>query len=1232
MTRIDKRKTKRGTVLLMVVGLLAMLFMLVTAYITLARFDRLTAQYASRGQQIEQILGSVNDVVSQQIMRTSAGGAGAMVTGENYADIPGYREGRWMSSLEPVRDPGSPSVQRFPENYQYPGVTSLDPNDSGNKRLARSDPTNPDPGLMFDGNTDGVTVVRPDNPSGNPDTGFNARRPFMDADADGITDSSFPNVALVTEAANAVTGTTVRADNFNPAAISEANDPVGYRAWRQFDEQARYETAVRIVPHGGMVLAALPESTSWNRDFVYHMFNWMLHPTDSRDSLHLGNDPNDLALLENLWATSGAIEPVLRVRGGLLPSAGGSETLPPALRTLDQRFSMTFNWMRRETARRTDPWQRFNIADATEWNLWRGAMSLDPDAYNAGDGSVGPNPPLSKYASRRLITTVNNSDDLAREQSSSFRNYRDPNDLPGIDAGQLKFYLGRITDPTTGAFLADGTFHRARGPAIVRELAGYFHEMLADYKTFDAPMESPTENPDDDTLRRRQAFMLAVNTVAFAAPRSTAMPGRIDAVWCDDAANSRVYVGYAPQPFITQVMAYKKTDQMTNTDQIALAVELYNPNDPYWNGSNDDQALYMPQFAISLNDGYENGGAIRRLDGTNVQNVPTLWRLDGREFLKIYINDNGFNDYFSQHDPNMQRQPVIGNLSVSAVNREIRVKLWREALSSPGGGPMWVLVDELEIKEPADRPPDPSETGPGGNGQTPGGIGHDPPPGPAPEGWKGSWTDAWRDTRTESYWGLDPSHPDPARWRCTIVLPKTKPASWTTLTEFYYRDEDDGMPHEAIGNNGQPNRLLDLGAARPDPMDPNDPVQRWGPTSPLCTMNANGNGMQVELHGAPRPASFPTVGFMLFVPRFSHTVKYDGANVIDRKAAGEYLFQQWEKKLYTKDRADLGHMPIFDNNQHAGACAPPVFPDAPAGTGRVPWGLLVFDYFTTLNPAEVDPYRVPGRVNINMAPWYVLAGLPVIGPMSRTNLNLPIFTTAGGSFTNASPAFWSVSSGVLTGTGQDGTVRRPVAGVLNSDDAANGWYRLKPWLAQSVAAYRDRLQYVSADWPWPDAWKRNDTSAQYRSAIYGEIRGEGTGTTKLAYRGFLTLGELVNVMGFDSTMPSEWALGADHTALARGDFMKAVSLMALLDTHFLTTRSNTYTIYTTLTDRENPQSSLRSQVTIDRSKLLPKLVWTDLNTNGVPDSPDEYNVIQNSSGPEVIGQREVGYFNARYDD
>jgi hypothetical protein len=159
-------------------------------------------------------------------------------------------------------------------------------------------------------------------------------------------------------------------------------------------------------------------------------------------------------------------------------------------------------------------------------------------------------------------------------------------------------------------------------------------------------------------------------------------------------------------------------------------------------------------------------------------------------------------------------------------------------------------------------------------------------------------------------------------------------------------------------------------------------------------------------------------------------------------------------------------------------------------------------------------------------------------------------------------------------------------------------------------------------------------------------RGDPSGNPPKQY-GFLSIGELLNVQGFDSTVYDRTTGAAAPLANVQdipvlengagqghGDFFKAVSLLATLDTDFLCTRSNTFTAYVTVTDRQKPQSSVRAQVTFDRSNLLPRLVY---DANGKPIYQDPLHpfkpaTLKNDGLPEAIGERQIGYFNARYDD
>lgn len=1251
MRSVADRKRKRATILVMIVGLLAMLFMLVTAYITVARFDRVTLSMAAQGDAVDEIVTSMNDLLGASIARTEA--QGAVVIGANYADIPGFGTSTWLASGDPVRDPNSFTGHDFtnaqPYDYIYPALTSLDDHSATSLRMTD---------LMVNTWDDAYALSELAAGSGREDVIFNARWTAPDADGDGLPDALFSANALGTELANAVAGTPVRADvtpiDPDPNYIA---DKKLLRDWQAYDETARYAYASRVISHGGMVQIACPKEAShdWCRTFMQGMFNWVANPKDPLTGL-------DSTIMDELWLQRADIEPMLRIRGGMLISEAAADRanpqgLPPALEELQQDYDYGYTigpWY--DTSFKQDSFTRFNLDDADDWIAWRAATNIDVNEYfQSGDNNA-----REGYLPRRILTTQNNSDDLARIQNP----IAPTGSQLGLNPGALKFCLHDITSTRDvagvpyGAFSVNRVFNdslplplpgrtKPRGHEIIEQLASYYYEMLADVRG--APTWGSVEQPGqfgrEAVSRRQQAFMLAVNTVAFAAPRRTGAgyEGWFDDIWYTDTADPAgqvTYHGYTPQPFITQVVVHGEghdpdpNDPNTPSDpndpnfpdhDLAVAVELFFPHDPGpntsdWNSkfssslfSVNPYALPLDQFGISIHD--PNDPLPNRV--WFVDTGLAGKRLNGRQFLTIILRDG--NNRLDTALPD-ETHDSTGSLDLIDIDTNVglEVRLWRwSSLYDPNGGH---VIDRMQIDF---------------------GVPKSEVDGKKTEDFIAQ---GYRDTNTMgpgqglSYYGGaagdDPN--DYARWR--MVTGKTRDQFLIgpladMLVPSYVASLN--KPQVAVGQTGS--------VALPS---------IFSTPTPLYTMNADPE--KIGLHGAWRPASFPTPGFVLFVPRFSH-VEVNGTPI----TLSRVLEKQWTGRNYSatgnnRPPADFGHMPIFDNNHTMGA--------AQGGfgtTGQVPWGLLAFDYFTTIDPRgfdpndpndpndDIDPYQIPGRININAASWHVLAGLPVIGPASINGGNLPLFSTLPGGFgnsTRAAPAFWSTTSGVLAGIGWNGAPRFPadytyLGGRLVQGTSDGQWFRLGPSFGQAIAAYRDRLQYTTeggiptvmqradlrndSDPNASLAYTYRDTTGLYTGCNYGELRGQDDE----AKRGFLTLGELVNVPGFDLSNNTELLSGPGSTVLGQGDFMKSVALLALLDTHFLTTRSNTFTIYSTLTDRDRPQASLRSQVTIDRSKLLPRLV--DTNNDG--DFRDA-TVIQDLGQPEIIGERRTGYYNARYDD
>jgi hypothetical protein len=1200
-------RRRRATVLLMIVGLLAMLFMLVSAFIVLARFERQTVQMMGQADQITQILDSITDVAVGAIRGPSGSD---LVSGAAYVDYPGAGDPNdpswgspWLASAEPVHDPASGTY--LPEDYRLPAVSGFtgpaDPNDPNAVPLTR---------LMLDDPNDGYVYVDPSQPLLG-DTPANVRQPFADANGDGIPDSLFSGAGLLTELANAMGGRAVHATGIDPSVLggdAVSSDLLRNIArWQQYDSTARYAVAENIISHGGMVQVSAPTNqVMWNSTFTQGMFSWIRHPTDPARL-----PPEWYALLQAMGAQSASVEPVLRRRGGLLAGSRGNsqDGVPPALWELQQQFSLTFAPNYQQFNGRNN-WQRFNLADANDWDAWRYAVAIDAPYYN----SVYPNDAAARnyYVPRQILTTVNNSDELARIETAKTATWSGL----GLRPGALKFYLGRIAS----AFDVNGHYDGlAGGPAVVGELANYYYEMLGSYSDWYNPNDPNTLNDPNGVYeavsRSRQAYMLAVNTVAFAAPRD--VNGNVDAVYYDststDPNDAARYIGYAPQPFITQVVAYNNPGRDPNDPneflaQVALAIELYNPNEP---GFGD---LDTTRFAVSVCDPNDASTCDAKMAEQLSTLPPVTGLIPGRSFLLLAVNDQGANTYFDDqtYDHYPTKPLLIADRSVSA--KDIRVGLWRATSTAgapsvdPGG---WYLVDEMVLD-----PNEPNDPG---------------------EKW---WENVQRDCTWEPYLGVSGPTSAPGRWRMPVAFDPNDPE---------YADMR-GTNDPSDPNGFEPAGILyELGSAFRKGADnrAGPPPTSYAPSVPLYLMNAGAlPSTAYPIHGAVRPASFPTVGFMLYVPRFSHMI-----TATTREPMGTVLRDEWAHRHFSMDPnspvnpnatyppADFGHMPVFDNEQKVASDS--AFADT--RMGRVPWGQLVFDYFTTLDPNDpndpVDPYRVPGRININDASWYVLAGLPVIGPLDAANplsTNLPLDR-------NASPAFWDASSGILAGIGGDGATARYPGAFLDARSALNGqWYRLGPNLGQAAAAYRDRTAYIQGDaisTPLGLGWQRNDPNSpaqlRYRPIFYGPddeeySSGIRRGGALSKARGFLTLGELANVIAFDGSTGTEITgdnLQAGSTVLggygygAGGDFMKAVSLLALLDTHFLTTRSNTFTVYTTLFDRENPQASVRSQVTVDRSNLLPRLVTNGGNSVTLP----------SDGSPELIARREYSYFNSQYD-
>ena len=337
-------------------------------------------------------------------------------------------------------------------------------------------------------------------------------------------------------------------------------------------------------------------------------------------------------------------------------------------------------------------WQRINLADSDLRYGWAKTVAYNPLTYydEGPSGGLGQIEPA--YDRRHLVTTVNYSDDLARKQETGEPK---PKAITMLDLGtlgssgstyegELKFYLGEVAkafrEVDAQGNLSTGTgwysYDTQRGNLIIQRLAALYYDMLRSYSDSNTTQQDWGDVTDDTpgsereaVSRRQQAFMLAVNTVAFAAPRSTSVsgvPGFIPVVSYADVANNTTlqydhlwangtgatdlrYNGYAPQPFFTEAIAYQaiydpnspSDEDDPNIPNLAIAYELFNPNDPYYDGTTDTFGkvdlfgVWLGQFAVSVNGANPNITAENtdwhRLAPLGLQDA----RMNGRSFVSV---------------------------------------------------------------------------------------------------------------------------------------------------------------------------------------------------------------------------------------------------------------------------------------------------------------------------------------------------------------------------------------------------------------------------------------------------------------------------------------------------------------------------------------------------------------------------------------------------------------------
>ena len=313
--------------------------------------------------------------------------------------------------------------------------------------------------------------------------------------------------------------------------------------------------------------------------------------------------------------------------------------------------------------------------------------------------------------------------------------------------------------------------------------------------------------------------------------------------------------------------------------------------------------------------------------------------------------------------------------------------------------------------------------------------------------------------------------------------------------------------------------------------------------------------------------------------------------------------------------------------------------DSPGRLEHLPWGQLLWDYFTVLPLSSAGPYanllddpyfqpakpdsiprvdleglRVHGRININAAPWKVLAGLPLI-PMARIPEPFRAKVRFGAGLVNPDAV------DLLNPTDLEKVVLDVESSPIGDE------------LGQAIVAYREARSiknsgdYGSGD-PAP-------------TVIATELYGRDWGHTSPGARrgtGFLAVGELANVRHTGAISvptarrdPPNWfsyyRIDGGDLRWTNPDYVKAIALLVSLG-DWVTTRSHVFTMYGTL--RGDVDESIEDSDFDFEARERAK----DVDTRAVrfQETVDRLPTFLGESKPVQIGQRYVGpYIDVRND-
>lgn len=1037
--------SRRGTVLIMVVGVLAMLFIVGSTLIIVARFERQTSDKLTAGQNMDAIFQAVMQPIQSQLREDVVGiddipynrawNVAETSQIEDAADFPGVagtastdaekmRSGDLLlSSSEPVIGAGG--------NWFWPWMSSgLDVVPAGyaaNLSAMRNLPVDQTHGAWRD--------MKPNH--------------WFDADGDGLSDMG--NSGILAQTANM----------FGPG----------------------YLVGQRVLAHGGMVLI----------DPFTHplLLAQVIHPEDT--VYH--NDPSRLWSVNPGLTVSSADEGGLR-RRFILPKNLGSDLSALPDTDLRKKLPVTTGYEAASGADQniikdlTPHWWPVDssipgLANDAKW--WKAILT--PPAL--GLTEAGYNAARDTYSRRQLITTAN-SDDLLRPLRDEGRFYDRLGELPsgtniyalyaqlyraanadaagGTDTyglskfpvyaygrepvgGKLAFnvdglrtafslrdVLGVAWNPATPGFEYDvGSAH----PAIVStqaralQLTAYFLAMIQHSSVPGSDRPNPSEAELAEQLKT--AAQLAVNAIDYADADN--VPTCLTFNWIDSAAvPQRLQVfGYEKQPFITE--AYAKVVQAANSTgsgwvetpldpQSIFAIELYNPypNDMLLTGYRIKTNLATIDLTGITIKGYSYIVLASRYDDAllsagaplfpGANSTSTDQNFYYHNGTPDATNDEGGLNLGSLVTGLFEFQPMTGAGDPLDPIRLVRTNTWDLMGNVPGPE---IEVDRIETADLrfAEQNID--------GARNPSGIGdflvrdrslmrhkEDHPVGTQypPRHWH--FTLSQQLVMPPVEYEETPVIVPPSSSTTVLTTEKDRPAQHNLLLSdrMFVTSRTDKpvasssyMPNYKVVetyflginlDNWKP--FAPSGAGQPqydqfvfsNGVNPSNP-----PIAPFQLVTSDA-GVHSVTGGT---LAFPTTGALLLVPRYAHEAVYTydvGAGDFDPPtyipmsvAATRAVWIDGNPHPGTAPSAqqmwmvDNGRIPVFDPNQICRDLLNPnnVVPGGPQGRFSGPWGQLIYDYFTALPLDEL----------FRPIPKAALAGTGV--PDLDTNFAFPLADT-----------------------------------------------------------------------------------------------------------------------------------------------------------------------------------------------------------------------------------------------